>query len=424
MRDVAIIGVGMTKFGKHLDRSMKDLAREAVEDALKDASLEKKDIQAAYVGNAMAGIVTGQECIRGQVVLRAMGIGGLPVINCENACASASTAFHIAWMSVASGMYDAVLALGMEKLYHADKAVSFRALAAAMDVEIFQNIPVAALQQMLSKAKSDAEVMEKIEKKNAGEEKSAGGGGSRSIFMDLYAAAARMHMAQYGTKPEHFAKISSKHHYHGSLNPRAQYQQQATVEEVLASPMISPPLTRLMCSPIGDGAAACLLVSGDFARKKTTKPVWVAGSSVRSGSDLRPGDNTVVERSAEAAYEMAGIGPEALGCVEVHDATAFGELQATEEMGLCKKGEGGPFAWDGNTTLGGKIPVNTSGGLECKGHPVGATGTAQLCEIYWQLTGRAAMRQINPHPKVGATENGGGAIGAEAAAMSVHVLKI
>jgi len=423
MREVAILGVGMTKFGKHLDRSLKDLAREAVEDALKDASLEKKDIQAAYVSNALAGLITGQECIRGQVVLRAMGIGGLPVINCENACASASTAFHIAWTAVAGGMCDVALALGMEKMYHPDKSVSYRAIASGLDVEIFQNMPAEMLQSMFGKAKSDADATGKAKKKKMIEEKPASGR-PRSIFMDLYAASARVHMAQYGTKPEHLAKISSKNHYHGSLNPRAQFQMEVDVEEVLNSPMISPPLTRLMCSPLGDGAAACILVSPEMARKKASKSVWVAASVLRSGSDLKPGDKTIIERAAGAAYEMAGLGPKDLGCLEAHDATAFSELQATEEMELCKKGEGGPFAWEGNTSLGGKIPVNTSGGLACKGHPVGATGAAQICEVYWQLTGRAALRQINPQPKIGATQNGGGAIGSEAAAMSVHILKV
>ena len=201
MRQVAVVGAGMTRFGKHQDRSMKDLAREAVEKALRTADVEKNAIEAAIVGNAVAGLITGQECIRGQVVLRDMGIGGIPVINTENACASSSTAFHLAWLYVASGMYDIVLAVGMEKLFHPDKKRTFHAIGSAIDVE----------------------VADEFARQMSGEQ-GAGAGESRSVFMDYYAHLARPHMARYGTTREQFARIAAKNHSNGSLNPHAQFQ--------------------------------------------------------------------------------------------------------------------------------------------------------------------------------------------------------
>lgn len=418
MRDVAVIGVGMTNFGKFLEKSMKALTKDAVEAALKDAGIDKKQLEIAYVGNAVAGLVVGQECIRGQVVLRPIGIEAIPIINVENACASSSTAFQGAWMSVACGAYDIALALGVEKLHHEDKSVSFKSLSAAMDVDMFKGVDMAKIQEMMAKQKAA-----KKGDDDDGKDKKKKSGGSRSVFMDFYAAAARGHMSQYGTTAEHLAKIASKNHFHSSMNPRAQYRDKYTVEEVLASPMISPPLTRLMCSPIGDGAAATIIASKDAAKKLgISKPIWVAASTLLSGMNRGPKDPDIVARTAKKAYEMAGLGPEDINCAEVHDATAFGELIATEMLGFCKEGEGGPFAWDGHSTLGGKLPVNTSGGLESKGHPIGASGTAQICECVWQLRGEAGDRQVE-NARVALTQNGGGALGNEAAAMSVHIFK-
>ncbi len=196
MRQVAVVGAGMTRFGKHMDRSMKDLAREAIENAMQAAGVEKDAIEAAAVGNAVAGLITGQECIRGQVVLRELGIGGIPVINTENACASSSTAFHLAWLYVASGMYDMVLALGMEKLFHAEKKRTFQAIGSAIDIE----------------------QSESFAREMSGE-RSAGAGKSRSVFMDFYANLARQHMDRYGTTQKQFARIAAKNHTNGSLNP-------------------------------------------------------------------------------------------------------------------------------------------------------------------------------------------------------------
>jgi acetyl-CoA acetyltransferase len=386
---------------------MKDLAREAVEEALKTAGVERQALEAAVVGNAMAGLITGQECIRGQVVLREMGIGGIPVVNTENACASSATAFHLAWLYVASGLYDIVLALGMEKLYHEDKKRSFQAIGSAVDVEL--------MQQLLAAMKSQP--------KAEGEGKPGEPGKSRSMFMDFYAIFARAHMEKYGTTKEQFAKIAVKNHYNGSLNPHAQYQHACTLEEVLASPLVAEPLTRLMCSPIGDGAAAVILTSAENAPRFTSKPVLVRASVLASGADPEPGKPGITTRAAHKAYEMAGIGPEDIHVAEVHDASAPAELVIYEELGFCQPGEGGKLIDDGVTTLTGRLPVNTSGGLLAKGHPVGATGVAQICEVFWQLRGEAGKRQV-AKAKVGLTENGGGMVRNEAAALSVHILSV
>ena len=400
MRQVAVVGAGMTRFGKHQDRSMKDLAREAVENALRAAGIEKEAIEAAAVGNAVAGLITGQECIRGQVVLREMGIGGIPVINTENACASSSTAFHLAWLYVASGMYDTVLAVGMEKLFHPDKKKTFNAIGSAIDLEL----------------------ADEFARQMSGEQ-AAGAGESRSVFMDYYANLARAHMARHGTTREQFARVAAKNHTNGSLNPHAQFQTPRTVEDILAAPLIAEPLTRMMCSPIGDGAAAVVVTTAEKARQLTAKPVYVRASIVASSQQHAADEPGIVTNAAQKAYTMAGIGPEEVRVVEVHDATAPAELIVYEELGLCRVGEGGKMIDDGVTKLGGRVPVNPSGGLLAKGHPVGATGVAQISEIFWQLRGEAGKRQV-PGARVGLTENGGGVLGNENAVASVHIFTL
>jgi acetyl-CoA acetyltransferase len=396
----------MTRFGKFLDRSLKDLAREAVDAALDSAGMEKKAIETAVVGNAVAGLITGQECIRGQVVLREMGIGGIPIINTENACASSSTALHLAWLYVASGIYDVALAVGMEKLYHEDKKRSFQAIGAAVDIE--------AMRQIM-------EVMAASAPKRESGDGGEGAGEKRSMFMDLYAMAARGHMARYGTTKEQFARVAVKNHFHGSLNPHAQYRERYTLEEILASPLVAEPLTRLMCSPIGDGAAAAIIVPADQARRYTSKPVFIRASVVGSGQDHAPGEPGITERVAHRAYEMASVSPPELDVVELHDASAPAELMLYEELGLCAPGEGGKLIDTGFTELTGSTPVNTSGGLISKGHPIGATGVGQVCEIFWQLRGECGDRQV-PGAKLGLCENGGGMLRGEAAALAVHIL--
>jgi acetyl-CoA acyltransferase len=407
MRKVAVVGADMTRFGKYLDRSLKDLGREAVEGALASAGVDKSKLQVAVVGNAAAGLVTGQEMVRAEVILGDMGIGGIPMINTENACASSSTAFHLAWLYIASGMYDIALVLGVEKLYHQDKKRSFAAIGAAVDVEMAEK----------------AVAIASADRKAAGDGGTAGAGESRSLFMDLYAAIARNHMRRYGTTKEQYARVAEKNHFYGSLNPHAQYRERYTVEEILASPPVADPLTRLMCSPIGDGAAAVILCSEEKARQFTTKPLWVRASVLTTHQDHGPDEPGLGDRVAALAYEMADLGPQDISLAELHDATAPAELVLYEEMGFCPRGEGGRFIDDGETAFGGRIPVNTSGGLIAKGHPIGATGTAQLYEIFLQLRGEAGERQVSG-AKVGLTENGGGMVGNENIVASVHILSL
>jgi acetyl-CoA acetyltransferase len=377
MRMNAIVaGVGMTRFGKHLETGMKALGADAVQKAIADAGIEASALEAAYVGNAAAGLITGQECIRGQVVLRSIGLGRIPVINVENACASSSTALHQACAMVSAGLYDVVLALGVEKLYHEDKRKSFAAFSGAVDVEAMQAI----------------------------------------------LAAARGHMQRYGTTVEQFAGVSAKNSFHGSLNPRAQFREALSVEEVLASPMIAEPLTRPMCSPIGDGAAAAIVVSEAKARELgIQKPVKIVTSVLVSGWDHGFDEPGTVEVCASTAYEEAGVGPSDLDVVECHDASAPAELMEYESLGLCAPGEGGKLIDAGETRLGGRVPVNTSGGLLRKGHPVGATGIAQIVELTEQLEGRSEGRQV-AGARVALAQNGGGTIGTDAAAMCVTIL--
>jgi acetyl-CoA acetyltransferase len=406
--DATIAGVGMTRFGKHMETGLKALGAEAVQAALADSGLEAGDLEAAYVGNAAAGLVTGQECIRGQVILRSIGLGRLPVINVENACASASTALHQACAMVTAGLYDVVLALGVEKLYHEDKRKSFSAFSGAVDVE--------AMQAILAGLRKAAE-------SGGAKSASSGAGEKRSMFMDIYAAMARGHMQRYGTTVEQFAGVSAKNSYHGSLNPRAQFREEMTVEQVLAAPMIAEPLTRPMCSPIGDGAAAVVVVSASKARQLgLSPPVRVAASVLHSGWDHGMEEPGTVEVCAREAYEEAGVGPGELDVVECHDASAPAEISAYESLALCPPGEGGKLIDEGATRLGGRIPVNTSGGLLRKGHPVGATGIAQIVELTEQLQGRSGPRQVEG-ARIALAHNGGGNIGTDAAAMCVTVLQ-
>jgi acetyl-CoA acetyltransferase len=397
----------MSRFGKHLDTGLKALGREAVLASLSDAGIDKDQIEAAFVGNAMAGLITGQECIRGQVVLRSAGIGAIPVVNVENACASASTALHQATAMVSAGIYDTVLALGVEKLYHPDKRKSFAAIGSAVDME-----EITAIIEALKKAAE-----------SQGADKAASGAGEkRSMFMDFYAAAARRHMEKYGTTARQFAAIAAKNSYHGSLNPKAQFQKALSVDEVLAEPMIAEPLTRPMCSPIGDGSAAAIIVSEQKARELgIEKPLQVQACVLRSGWDHGPDEEGTVERCVREAYERAGVGPDDLDVIECHDASAPAELMYYEEFGLCKLGEGGPLVESGATKIGGRIPVNPSGGLLRKGHPVGATGLAQITELVEQLRGQSGPRQV-PGARVAMAQNGGGNIGIDAAAMCVTIL--
>jgi acetyl-CoA acetyltransferase len=393
----------MTRFGKYSDRGMRSLAEEAVHDALGDAAISTKDVEVVFFSNAAAGLITGQEMIRGQVALRKTGLLGIPLFNVENACASASSAFHLAYMSIVSGMYDIALAVGAEKMTSEDKTRAFRATAAAVDLE---------------------ELREIKSRLGSGEAAAPGAGPSKSLFMDIYAAATREYMKISGATAETFADVAVKSHAFAALNPKAQYRDPVTREQVLNSREISPPLTLLMCSPIGDGAAAAVLMSEKMARQRAIQqPVRIRASVVLSGRDREPGEPDVLDRAVKRAYEVSGIGPADLDVIEVHDAAAPAELIACEELGLCGRGEGPALLASGATQLGGRHVVNPSGGLLSKGHPVGATGIAQIYEIVDQLRGRAGARQSNG-ARVGLTENGGGFLGRDAAAMSIHIFSL
>jgi len=390
MGEAVVLGIGMTHTGKFPDRTLKDLAREAVEQAISYAGISKEQIQAAYVGNVAAGIIAGQHAIRGQVVLRPMGISDISIVNIEDACATGSATFHMGWLDVASGFHDCVLVLGMEKLFHPDKAVSFAAVNSTRDVEVKE-----APQEL------------------------------RGSAVDMFAEIARQWMASYGLTREQIAKVSSKNHFNGSLNPRAQYQKRMSVEEILAARLISDPLTVPMIAPIGDGAAAAIICSAEFAKRYTTRPVFVVTSVVRAGKDVGPDDPKIRRRTSREAYERSGIGPRDIGIFEVNDATAFTEIEAYDELGLCGRTEIPAFIESGSTELTGPFPVNSSGGLECKGHPFAATGIAQVAELVWQLRGEAGERQVPSRPKTGLAEIHGGDWSPDTAtACGITVLRI
>ncbi|MDI3470568.1 MAG: 3-ketoacyl-CoA thiolase [Pseudolabrys sp.] len=381
--DVCIAGAGMTKFGKHMDRTLAGLAREAVDNALASAGIEDDDVDLVLVSNSMAGLLQGQESIRGQVIFADGRFAGVPIVNIENACAGGATAVQVANWALSSGSARTVIALGAEKLFHQDKAATFRALASASDVT----------------EPSPPE---------------------RSIFMDFYASRARDHMAAFGTTIEMIAEVAAKNRRHGALNPLAQFREAVSRDDVLASRPVAAPLTLLMCSPISDGAAALVL------RKQSDVPagasaVAVRAQALRSGSITGP-EFLTIGAAAREALGKAGMTVKNLDVAEVHDATAIAEIEAIEAIGIAARGDGGPFALAGETALGGAIPVNTSGGLSSRGHPVGATGIAQLCELTWQLTGKADARQV-ADATVAIAENHGGLIGNDVAVAAITILE-
>jgi len=407
---VYIAGVGMTPFGKHLELSIKRLTRTAVEAALADAGCDKELLHAAFFANSTQGHMDGQHMIRGELALRDMGLQALPVINVENACASASTAFHLAVNYVRSGAADIVLAVGAEKMFSTDKARTFSAFDGAWDVHETE-AGKQALMQM-----------------GHGIEPPPGSMSTRpySVFMDIYAAMGRMHMREYGTTQRHFAAVSAKNHGHSVHNPLAQYRDAYSVEQILAAAPIAYPLTLPMCSPISDGAAAAIVCSeAALARLGggRKRAIRVLASVLQTGSD-RPAealDRHLVRLGSTKAYEQAGIGPRDVSVAEVHDATAIGEIIQSEVLGLCPAGEGGPMADRGETSIGGRIPINPSGGLESKGHPIGATGLGQIHELVTQLRGEAGARQVEG-ARIAVAENGGGLRGVEEAVACITLL--
>jgi acetyl-CoA acyltransferase len=453
MRDVYVVGVHTIKFGKYLDRTIKDLTADAVMGVLKDASIGKADLQSAWFANSAWGDTGYQHCIRGQVALRPLGITGLPITNVENACAGGSTAFHGAWKDVAGGFCDISLAVGAEKIYQANRFAVFAGFMAGTDVEnlvsesrrMVQDIasappePRPASSQPKSKGKSRtmkdrlSDIRDQIVTGiRLGEaigypetrELAKLAGGDHSPFMDIYGFKAREHMRLYGSTARQLAIIASKNHWHSSMNPNAQYQFEVSVEQVLADRIVSPPLTRAMCAPIGDGSAAAILMSEDAVRRfgLMGRAVKVRASVLGSGRERDDDEPDIGERLAKIAYERAGLGPQDIHCVELHDATAYGEMHQTEALGFFPKGQGGVAAERGDTKIGGRIPVNTSGGLLSRGHPIGASGLAQIHELVTQLRGEAGKRQV-AGARLAMAENGGGAIGKEEAAMCIHILE-
>jgi acetyl-CoA acetyltransferase len=359
--EVVVLGVGLHPFGRFPEKSLEDLARHAALEALGDARIEYKDVQAGYCGRVAPGVAMGLR------VFAELGMTGIPVTNTELACASASRATMLAADAIAAGTCDTCLVIGVEKMGRG----------------------------MLGGAGTG----------EAGYTTLMG----MFIMPGAYAMMAQRHMHLHGTKPEHFARVSVKAHKNGVLNPNAQYRQEMTLEEVMSSRMIADPITLYQCCPTTDGAAAVVLCSEKAARRHTTRPVfltaWAGGTPIYSRDEpvLSEGPTAML---AEKVYAKAGIGPEDVSVAQIHDAFTPGEVFGVESLGFCKPGEGGPFVWEGNTEINGSKPVNTDGGLLSRGHPIGATGAAMITEITRQLRGEAGPRQV-ANPRVGLVHNAG-----------------
>lgn len=410
MEQLYIAGIAMTVFGRHPARSVADLAREALDGALKDAGCERADIGAAYYAGMTNGPLQGQISIPGQVVFARIGLQGIPVFNVENACASGSSAMHLALQSLRAGATDVALALGAEKMNIPEKAKAFALFEAGWDV---------------SRAEENYQTLIRM---GQGVTPPPGSESDKpySRFMAIYAALCRHHMHTYGTTQRQIAAVSAKNHMHSVHNPYSQCRQPFTVDQILAAPPITYPITLPMCAPLSDGAAAAIVCTGAGLRRIGADPrrcIKVAASVIRSFTHRpldRP-DLNIGRLAASQAYEIAGLGPEDMDVAEVHDASAMGEIIQAENLGLARLGEGGPCAERGEFTLGGRIPINTSGGLESKGHPLGATGIGQLYELVTQLRGEAGARQVEG-ARHAIQENGGGLQGVEEAALAIHIL--
>jgi len=426
--NVYIIGVGMIRFAKLPGRTMKSMTGESVEDALKDCSLSKGDLEAAWFSNSGWGQSEYQHCIRGQVALSTHGIDKIPITNVENACAGGSSAFHNAWLSVKAGVYNVTLAVGTEKMYF-DKPPVVRSggipgmgamsgFIAGTDVEdtlkmidqLKKQIEEGNKQAAKEKAKDTKEGDEKPKKKD------------HSIFMDFYAMDARAHMKRYGTTQRQIAAIAAKNHNNSTMNPLAQYTFPQTIEQVMNDYVVAYPLTRAMCAPTGDGSAAAIVCSEQFLNDNPSlkdRAILVRASVLRSGS-RQPFNGIGI--ASNIAYKQAGLGPDDIDVAEVHDATAYAELHITEGLGFCPEGQGGPFAESGATALDGKVAVNPSGGLLARGHPIGASGLAQMYELVTQLRREAGERQVRD-AKIALAHNGGGNLGPGEAAMCIHIFE-
>lgn len=379
MQNVRILGVGMTKFGKYPALSASELGQQACLEAICDAGIDMRRIQAVYCGHVFQGHVMGQR------VTTPLGLDGIPVVNCENYCSSGATAVREAWMAIQSGMYDVVMAFGVEKMTN----------------------------KVTTVIAPDAEDIE---------------GRFGLMMAGLYAMRGRRHMEQYGTTREQIAMISVKNHRMGCLNPRAQYHKEITVEEVLNARLVADPLTVLDCSPRGDGAAAVILCTEKVANEiNRSRSLILAASSLTSGMvEIESTDMTfedITWRAAQQAYAMADCDARDIDLAEVHDSFSVAELLRLEGLGLVPRGEGGRWVEEGKTSLGGIIPTNISGGLMAKGHPLGATGVAQICELVWQIRGEAGLRQVE-NAKIGLAHcRGGTVVGTEGGACTVQIVK-
>jgi acetyl-CoA acyltransferase len=380
---VVVAGHAVGPFGRHEGQTLADLARPVVAAALSGAGRAPGEVQAAFVGNAFGGALAGQESILGQIVLAPCGIAGPPVHTVKNACSSGADAVHLAWAAVAYGQYECVLALGVEKLHHAEKGRAFAALATATD------------------------------RPPAGE--------GRSVFMDVNAARAVAYMARTGATARHFALTAAKNRAHAAANPNAALRQPISAADVLADRIVVPPLTRAMCGGLADGAAAVLLVSEGFARRHGIAGPRLAASAVVSGVPGGSPAGSATRRAGMAAYEAAGIAPAEISLAEVHDPTAPQEMLDIEELDLAPPGGAVALVEAGATALGGARPVNVSGGLVARGHPVGATGVAQIAELAAQLQGRAGPRQV-AGARIGLAQMAGGLVGDDSAVAAVHLL--
>lgn len=376
MRGVSVIGVGMIPFGKHTDKTLADLGWPAVKAAIADANIAPARIEAAYCGTALGGMMAGQR------VLGRIGLTGIPISNIENACSSSSSALRQGVMAIRSGEYDVVLVIGVEKL------TKFGGGTLPLEEEDWE-----VSQGMLMPA--------------------------------LYAMRAQRYMHDFNLSKEQLAKIAVKNRASGALNKDAQMRKPVTVEQVLGSRPVADPFTLLQCCPTGDGAAAIVLCASSIANEFRRDPIRVLASDLTSGKfvsgfrDMTTPEITV--RGAKEAYEEAGVGPDDINVAEVHDAFTIAELIYYEAFGFCGRGEAGAFLDSGATAIGGKIPVNPSGGLLAKGHPIGATGAAQVVEIIRQLRGEAGPRQVEG-AKVGLSHaTGGGISGFDHGACSIHI---
>ena len=413
MRDVYILATGCTAFGKRPGDSFRALTREVYLETLADAGLEDgRDIAMAWFGNCGMGTF-GQRNIRGQVCFTPLVREGLfpervGMINVEGGCATASMAFHGAWKDILSGQAELSLAIGVEKTFvQGDTARTQEIFAGGID----QLDPQEWQDYYAARGEEAGKPFDP---------------GSGTVFMDTYAMQAAWHMKHFGTTQRQIAVAASKNHHHGSLNPRAQYRFEVPVEDALADRVVSWPLTRSMCAPIGDGAAAALLCSADYLRAQPRvvqdRAVKVRASVMTGGKYRAPDEPSLSRVAAQRAYALSGLTPDAIDLAEVHDATSFCEIFQAEMLGFCPDGQGGAYVASGATALGGARPINLSGGLVSKGHPVGATGLSMIHELAVQLRGEGGARQAG-RARIGLAENGGGVIGFDEAACSVIVLE-